>query len=74
MPLIADTLPEDLPKSVRQCALATEPVLPEGEIGMLAVEPIPANFVHFLPRDLLAIGNALAILNGLDHFPALPTR
>lgn len=74
LPLMAGRLSEDLPRSVAQRVLATEPILYGGRSEAVEVEPILAVFDRFLPHDLLEIGNALAFLAGLDHFPMLPTR
>ena len=64
----------DLPGAVRQLIEATEPILLQGRRDLLTVKPIIAQFDEFLPADVLEIGNALAFLGGLDHFPELPTR
>jgi tRNA(Ile)-lysidine synthase len=64
----------DLPGAVKQLIEATEPILLQGRRDLLTVKPIIAQFDEFLPADVLEIGNALAFLGGLDHFPELPTR
>jgi tRNA(Ile)-lysidine synthase len=72
--LIAADLPAGLPGAVRQRAEAAEPVLIEGCPDQLSVKPIIAQFDRFLPARMLEVGNALAFLAGLDHFPSLPAR
>ncbi len=71
---LADPVATDLPGGVRQLIEATEPVLLQGRRDWLIMKPIIAQFDGFLPLDVLEIGNALAFLGGLDHFPGLPTR
>jgi tRNA(Ile)-lysidine synthase len=72
--LIGADLPAGLPGAVCQRVEATEPILLEGRSDRLIAKPIIAQFERFLPIRMLGVANALAFLDGLDHFPGLPAR
>jgi len=63
-----------LPGAVHQLALQTGPVMAEGDIASVKIEPIIPQFNDFLPIDLFEIANVLAKLAGLAHFPLPPIR
>ncbi|MBL0372453.1 tRNA lysidine(34) synthetase TilS [Rhizobium sp. KVB221] len=72
LPLLGGDLPADLPGSVRQRALQTEPCA--SDPASLQVVPIIAQFDRFVPSDLYEVANRLAILGGLAQFPEIATR